>query len=93
MARWFEVPKISFSPANEMIPLSTPSPAEHEHPTPTMQLQPPLTGPGPSPDDAMFAMLDFSQEETNQLLLSLQQSMPDVGRLFDGSIGTFGWTM
>jgi hypothetical protein len=26
-------------------------------------------------------------------LLSLQQSMPDVGRLFDGSIGTFGWTM
>jgi hypothetical protein len=56
-------------------------------------MQPPFSAPGPSPDDATFAMLDFSQEETNQLLLSLQQSMPDVGRLFDGSIGTFGWTM
>lgn len=34
----------------------------------------------------------LSQEETNQLLTSLQESVPDVGRLFDGSIGTFGWT-
>lgn len=34
----------------------------------------------------------LTQEETNQLLASLQESVPDVGRLFDGSIGTFGWT-
>ena len=34
----------------------------------------------------------LTQEETNQLLSSLQESVPDVGRLFDGSIGTFGWT-
>ena len=35
-------------------------------------------------------LFDFTDAETLQLLTSLQQ-MPDVGRLFDGSIGSFSW--
>jgi hypothetical protein len=46
----------------------------------------------PIPEFASSTSFDFSQEETTQLLMSLQQNIPDVGRLFDGSIGTFGWT-
>lgn len=43
-----------------------------------------------SPDWAWMGDFTLSQEETDELLLSLQTSIPDVGRLFDGSIGSFG---
>lgn len=42
------------------------------------------------PDPAWNGGFGLSQEETNQLLASLQESVPEMGRLFDGSIGTFG---
>jgi len=31
----------------------------------------------------------WSQEDVDRILSSLQESLPDVGRLFDGSIGMF----
>ena len=37
------------------------------------------------------AVLGLTQEETNQFLDGLRETVPDVGRLFDGSIGSFGW--
>ncbi|ORY20999.1 hypothetical protein BCR39DRAFT_570435, partial [Naematelia encephala] len=46
--------------------------------------------PGPSPDWA--GLFDLSQEETNQLLSTLQESVPNVAALFDGSIGNFTWS-
>ncbi len=53
----------------------------------------PVVTNGFSPDWPAYPQgFEFSQEETNQLLASLQQSAPDIGRLFDGSIGAFGWT-
>lgn len=31
----------------------------------------------------------WSQDDIDRILMSLQESLPDVGRLFDGSIGQF----
>jgi hypothetical protein len=38
------------------------------------------------------ASSDSPDEITQQLLFDLNQTVPDVGRLFDGSLGTFDWT-
>lgn len=34
-----------------------------------------------------------NEQDTRQLLWSLHQSVPDVGRLFDGTLGSFDWTL
>lgn len=39
----------------------------------------------PSFDDSQ----SWSQEDVDRILSSLQETLPDVGRLFDGSIGMF----
>lgn len=45
----------------------------------------------PTDNTGFDGLFDLSQQETNQLLMSLQQSVPSVGKLFDGSVGTFSW--
>lgn len=39
---------------------------------------------GPNPDESQW-----TQEDIDRILSDLQESLPDVGRLFDGSIGMF----
>jgi hypothetical protein len=82
-------------PANEMTshsPSNLPSP---EVPAvlsqdPTLWTLNPLDGISPDftfPSSDFPNLFDFSQDETNRLLASLQQGIPDMGRMFDASIG------
>lgn len=52
--------------------------------------QPPHYANTTSPDLSWINDFTLSQEETDELLRSLQANIPDIGRLFDGSIGSFG---
>lgn len=84
---------------------SDPQPtSEALHDEPTIQ-NPPVAISGPASDWASDPMLPISpdiasglaqdgsqiwnQEDIDRILFSLQESLPDVGRLFDGSIGMF----
>ena len=45
------------------------------------------------PQTPLYPMIDVGMDDPTQLLWNLQQSVPDVGRLFDGSLGNFDWSI
>ncbi|OWZ62946.1 hypothetical protein AYX15_04982 [Cryptococcus neoformans] len=62
----------------------TPSHSHHSHPYP-----PPVSHPHPHPHSSPT----WTQEDIDALLSNLHECVPDVGRLFDGSLGSFGLPM
>jgi hypothetical protein len=65
----------------------------HVHDIPqqqTPQMSFPIqTSPGFENGQAYESVQSWSEEDVDRILSSLQETLPDVGRLFDGSIGMF----
>lgn len=76
---------ITRSPANEMLdtPVQSPTP-------PAFGFAPPIADEAVT--EPLLDLFDFSSEDAEKLLLSLQQNIPDISKLFDGSIGSFTWS-
>ncbi|KAK8858404.1 hypothetical protein IAR55_002631 [Kwoniella newhampshirensis] len=77
---------------DDVLPESSPSTPVAPTPSVDSTLIPdPISGSGSNGVNFSPGMFEWSQQETNALLASLQEAIPDVGRLFDGSLGSFGW--